>query len=210
MAIDKGTIEDTGQGEAGSHAVAVGSPIATGAPAGEGANLAAPEAEKPTRTVRTRAQKEEEGDDGEMVQVPKKTLDAVLKRLDTLEDDNKLLKSVADKGRMARVEQLRAQGKLVKSVRIGKIDGNFVVGWKLVKDDVHFDSEGRLVEEQIIKVFFEDKTSKEMNVRSFANSMEHIEGEVTMEGKDRDGNISLTVLLPDGKEISIGQNFINP
>lgn len=206
MAIDKGTVEDTGQGEAGSHVVAMGSPEPkSAAPAG----ATAPVEEKPTRATRARAPKEEEGDD-ELVSVPKKTLDAVLKRLDTLEDDNKLLKSVADKGRMARVEALRAQGKLVKSVRIGKMGELFVIGWKLVKDDVHFDNEGKLVEEQTIRVFFEDKTSNDMNVRNFANSMDRIEGEVTSEGKDRDGNITLVVLLPDGKELSINQNFINP
>lgn len=204
MAIDKGTIEDTGQGEAGSHAVAMGSPEPKPV---EPTGATVVVEEKPTRASRAAAKKDE-GDD-ELVSVPKKTLDAVLKRLDTLEDDNKLLKSVADKGRMARVEALRAQGKLVKSVRIGKMGERFVIGWKLIKDDVHFDNEGKLVEDQIIKVFFEDKSELEMNVRNFANSMERIEGEVTMEGKDRDGNIMLTVLLPDGKEISISQNFIN-
>lgn len=198
--------EDTGQGRAGEHAVSVAPPTPTATE--PVAPVVEPPKTRATRATRPNADAPEEEE--EMVSVPKKTLDSILKRLDSVEDKNKILESVADKGRMARVEQLRAQGKLVKSVRVGKIGDKFVIGWKLIEDDVHFDNEGKLVEVQTIKVFYEDKSTAEFNVRNFANSMERIEGEVTSEGKDRDGNITLVVLFPDGNEITVNQTFINP
>lgn len=191
-----GVKSDTGQGAAGAHAVSVEPP----------APKPTEVQEKPVVAKREVARADESEE--EMVQVPKKTLETILKRVDALEDDNKVLKQVADKGRMARVEALRAQGKLVKSVRVGQLHGKFVVGWKLIEDDVHFEGD-KLIEKQTIRVFFEDKSNEDIGVRAFANETGNIEGEVISESKDRDGNISLLVQLPDGKELTIGQNFIN-
>jgi len=76
--------------------------------------------------------------DKEVVEIPKTTLEKLLSRVEALEKDNEVLKEVADKDKLIRIEKLRAGGKLVKTVNLNVHHNKIVIGWSKVKDDVYF------------------------------------------------------------------------
>lgn len=147
------------------------------------------------------------------VVVDKSILEKLLSRVDRLEEDNEILRGAADKGRLSRIESLRAQGKLVKTAKVNFLDNKAVVGWSKVKDDVYFDSEGKLHETQIVKVYLDgkdgEKETRELDYRTFSRTMQKVEGEVISESSDKDGNVSCTIQLKDGREYKIDVLFIN-
>ena len=90
------------------------------------------------------------------VEIPKDTLQKMMDRLEKLEKDNELLKEVSDKEKLRKIEELRNGGKLVKNVNLNTLNNKIIIGWSKIKDDVYFDEQGRLHEEQIIAVVFQD------------------------------------------------------
>ena len=181
-----------------------------GADASQSSEANAPEAtDKPqTRGTRTVAQEKESGN--RKVEVDAEVLEKLLNRVEKVEEDNKVLREAADQGRLSRIEQLRAAGKLVKSAKVNFLNNKAVVGWHKVKDDVYFDQEGRLHETQVVRVFYEgDDKGEELDYRFFARNMHKVEGEVISESKDKDGNINYTIQLDDGREFTLDVRFIN-
>ena len=148
---------------------------------------------------------------GKTIEVDAETLQTVLDRVSKLEQDNQILREAADQKRLGRVEELRLQGKLVKTVKLNTIDGQIIVGWKTVKDDVYFDAEGRLHETQIYEIYFFDKTvePKQVDIRGFNRLITKVDAEVLEESKDRDGNTNFTVMTKDGREIKLDSKFVN-
>jgi hypothetical protein len=153
--------------------------------------------------------------DKDVVEVKKEVLEKLLERVDSLEKRNEILTEAADKGRLSRVEQLRNQGKLVKSVFINTYNEKIIVGWKKIKDDVYKDQEGRLHEDQVVGLIFEgeDEVGTELDIRSFVRLLVKIPAEVIEESKDRDGNTNFVVIIKDGKnkgkQLKIDSKFIN-
>lgn len=145
----------------------------------------------------------------DVVEIPRTTLEKIVNRLDVLEKDNELLKEVADKEKLNKLQTLRAGGKLVKTVNLNMHNNMVVLGWSRVKDDVYFDEQGRLHEEQIIAVHYEDGKKKEMDYRAFSRLKSPLKVEVLSETKDTDGNHNLKVVTPEGKEINIDIKFVN-
>jgi len=148
------------------------------------------------------------GDEGEMVSIPKTVLENVLNRLEKVEGEAELLRGAADQNKLIAIQNMRNAGKLVKSAQVSTYSGKVVIGWKIVKDDVHFEGE-KLVEEQIVKVFFEDKTDQEMSLRLFNSNLGKRKGEIIEESKDKDGVVRFKVQFNDGKEVVIGGAYIN-
>ena len=149
--------------------------------------------------------KEESG----TVSVDAKVLNKVLARLEKVEEDNEILRQAADVGRISRIEGMRAEGKLVKSAKVNFLDGQAVLGWAKVKDDVYFDQEGKLHETQIVKVVLEDETETEMDYRTFYRTITKQEGEVISENKDKDGNMNYVIQMKDGREYTLDVLFVN-
>lgn len=147
--------------------------------------------------------------DDEKVEIPKKTLDLLLEKIGKLEKDVEVALEAGDKGKIARIIELRAQGKLIKSVNVSVIDGKIIVGWVRVKDDVYFDENGRMHESQIINVYFNDKTNKELDYRMFSRMKSLLPADVIRESKDSDGNYNLHIMLADGQELDIDPKFVN-
>lgn len=143
------------------------------------------------------------------VEVDADTLQKVMDKLEKQEKDISILREAADKGRLGRIEDLRNQGKLIKTARMSVYNGQIVKGWVKVKDDVYIDSEGRLHEQQVVRLFLEDDSTPELDYRSFSRLLTKIEGEVVEEGKDKDGNSNVTILFPDGKKLKTDVIFIN-
>lgn len=148
---------------------------------------------------------------GKTIEVDSETLQTVLDRVAKLEQDNQILREASDQKRLSRVEEMRLQGKLVKTVKLNTIDGQIIVGWKTVKDDVYFDAEGRLHETQVYDIYFFDKTiePKQVDIRGFNRLITKVDAEVLEEGKDRDGNTNFTVMTKDGREIKLDAKFVN-
>lgn len=182
-------------------------------PEGEGANEGeeetAGEGVPPVTRTRTGGNAPAADDtEDEMVQLPKSTLDGLLKRLDKLEDETEVLREASDKVRLSKVEQMRGEGKLVKNARVTVYEGKKVMGWKMTKDEVRMEGE-KLVEEQTVKLFFKDKSTKEIPYRSFVNNSTSLEGEVIEEKKTKEGQTFVVLQLEDGEEVEISTTFIN-
>jgi len=148
----------------------------------------------------------------------------VLKRLlDTVEKQGEQIKDLteaADLGRLSRIQQARMSGKLVKRAKISVYNDKFVLGWKKVTDDVYFDEQGRLHEDQQVSLFlYEGKNSdgtfkqptetQPMSYRAFSRLTTKAEGEVVSERTDKDGQKFYTIQLEGGEEIELSIVFLN-
>jgi hypothetical protein len=142
------------------------------------------------------------------VELRKTTLDALMKRLETLEKEQKQLLEVQDRRTKSKIEELRRAGKLVKNVKLRSVENKSVIGWKTIEDDVYF-SDGRLIEKQTVEVWLDDGEKKHLSMRQWATIPTYSEYEVIKESKDSDGNIILTVRRGDGKELDVNVIYVN-
>lgn len=145
----------------------------------------------------------------EMVSITKDAWDKVLGTISELEKDRDILKEVADKGRLDRVERLRSEGKLVKTVGITTLKGKKVVGWRTITNTLDYDVRGVAHEDQVVEVTYEDKSKEEMRLVQKARNAMLIYGEVIKESKDEDGRTSYVVRFEDGSTLEISETFIN-
>jgi hypothetical protein len=145
----------------------------------------------------------------EMVTIPAADLAAVMQRIGALEESNKLFMQVQDKNKIAKIEELRRAGKLVKSVKIRKHAGKYVIAWETLQNEVYKDEQGRLIEKQTVKIFFDDGSDTDMTLRQWADASEYIPFEVTKESKNAEGDVFFTCVGPDGKTLELGASFIN-
>jgi hypothetical protein len=149
----------------------------------------------------------------ETITIPKSQLEAILQRIDDVEKKSKeeieVLRKAADRGRLERIDSQRAQNKLVKGVNLSRLDGKIIVGWRRLVDEVYFDQDGRLHEDQKIELTFIDKTTATTTDRDLSRRKQLVQGEVISESRDMEGNINLKVMLSDGQEVEIDQVFIN-
>lgn len=147
----------------------------------------------------------------ETVEISKAVLDKILKRMDVLEE-------AADKNRFERINSLRNPETIKKVVNLATYNSRIVIGWKTLKNDVWFDHENKLHEDQVTAVFFhkgkkDDKGNPEseieMPLQSFSRLLKRLPCEVVSETKDTKGNITLKVVTKEGEEISVGLDFVN-
>lgn len=143
------------------------------------------------------------------VAISVEAFNAMMNRINHLEETQKLQLQVEGRNTIQKIEQLRAQGKLVKSVKVRKIGLKYVVGWQTLQDDVYIDENGRLVEKQTVKVFFDDQSDKTYSMRQWGSAPEYVSFEVTGEERDAEGNLFFKVLGPDGKALTLNAIFIN-
>lgn len=187
------------------------------APATPGGGSAGPAT--PGKTESSTAPADTKKKDSNTVEVDKDVLKKVLDTIEKQKIDIEDLKASADIGRLSRIQQARESGKLVKTAKLSVYDKKIVVGWIKESDDVWFDEQGRLNEDQKICLFLEndDKEvnegkpikSKPMSYREFSRVVTKIEGEVIKESKDSDGQTFFTVQLDDGREFELPIQFIN-
>lgn len=168
---------------------------------------AAKAAEKEAKAAEKAAEKSKE----DTVTISKDLLNSILNKLEILTD-------AADKGRLERATNIRNPNKLTKSVNVATYQGRVVVGWRSVKDDVFFDREGKLHEEQMVALFFKDgkKDSNdnlvpeaEINVQSFARLLKRLPCEILEEITEKNGRKTYKVISKDGLELTIDSDFVN-
>lgn len=153
------------------------------------------------------------------VEVDADVLERLVGGYESLQQKVKDLEGAADIGRLARIQALRAEGKLVKNAKLSLYEGAVVLGWVTVKDDVYTDERGVIHEDQQIALYIDDgkdehgkqKTKKTdaISYRTFARVVTKIEGEVVREIKDSDGRMVYGIRLEDGREYDLPITFIN-
>jgi hypothetical protein len=153
----------------------------------------------PTKTEETKKK---------MVEVDADVLAAILKDLGDLKEKTQQYEQTAPQDQIRKIEAMRASGKLVKSVKVRFIDEKAVLGWKMVKNEAYV-SNGKLIEEQVFKVFFEDGSEQDMSLLMFTRNAVYKAYEVISEAKTQTGDIMFTVVMEGGKQVLINSKYIN-
>jgi hypothetical protein len=152
---------------------------------------------------------------GEQVVVSKDDLAAFMRRLDTLEMDNKRLLEAADKSRMAAISERERMSRTglprVKLTRMGGPTGKLVVAWRMTRNESYM--QGRIVvEHQEMEVFYEDGTSERMPLLDFyrkqnKDTIAEIISRTKNEGDN--GEMLKLRLVSDGTEREVELKFVN-
>ena len=93
------------------------------------------------------------------VEVDKDVLQDILSQLSELKQSQQQYEDSASQDQIMKIERMRASGKLVKSVKLRRIEEKVVLGWKMVIDEVYFAND-RVHEKQVYAVLFEDGTKR--------------------------------------------------
>lgn len=195
------TPEEKGTGEA-----TIKEETTTGdAPQTEVASSAAPIEQQVATTKET-------GED-EVVEVSKADLRAFMKRMDELEESNRKLLAVADKGRMFQFsEKERAENSkipTVKLTRIGGPTGKLVIAWRMTKNESYVDG-NRLIEHQEIEVFYKDGSAEKMPLLDFYRQQnKDTVAKIKSRTREEDGSETLRVEMRDGDLVEVGLKFVN-
>lgn len=151
--------------------------------------------------------------------------DALLKRLAELERRDaenqkklQMLEAVADKGRVFSWESRQNKQGHGQKVRISVIDGNFLVGWRTVRDELVNDPRtGRTIgelQQYELKLLSSDGTETTREVNGYLNFSNlryerQVECPILSRSESYDGSTTFRIGLPDGREVSLASNFIN-
>ena len=148
----------------------------------------------------------------ETIQINKQQWDEVQNQL-------KMLREVADKGRVFNYESQQAQGqKKAMKVRLSRFAEGIIVGWKTAKDVKVFNpTTGKQVGEEYqveIEVLKEDGTSQKVVLDGYptfsdARNAERIEATVVGRKETMNGEVTYDVVLPDGRTIELSEKFVN-
>lgn len=147
----------------------------------------------------------------ETITLTKEQLDELNKRIQSLEKNNELLLTIADKKALSQYYQ-RHRVELPKEVGIREIDGKVVLGWKMTKDDVYFDVATRSWREiQELSVLLEDGEKIDMSLIDFTRKYRLIPCQRTGIIKDeKTGNEAFKLMRKDnGKEYVIAVQYVN-
>ena len=158
------------------------------------------------------------------VSLPKKTLQAILDRIDSLEADKKsaeerdkkrdteieMLKSISDKARLARYESLN-KGSLIHTAKVPFWEGMPILAWSRGRDEVGF-RDGKLMVNQTIKFFVDEgngePTLKELDYLYWAQNVDTQIGEISEKLETPTGTY-YTMLMKDGRKIKVDIRFLN-
>lgn len=148
----------------------------------------------------------------------KKPKDDVLELIKKLEDKiaeatktNAMLLEVADEKKLANY-YARNAGSIPKVVRLREINGNVIIGWKTIVDEVSTDpATGRWYENQQVEVLFEDGSTRQMHLLEFNRAFGYIKANVisTMVDQSTQSTALKVKRIDNGKEYDISITFIN-
>lgn len=144
------------------------------------------------------------------VTISQDQFDLLLNEINNLKKGQKTLEDTSSPDQIKRIEAIRAKGGLVKAVKIAEIDGKLVSHWESTADEVYVDHAlGKEVSKQMTKIYFFTGGDKEISQTEFARRKIMKSFEVIKEGKDKVGNIVLTVTTDDGEEFDVDSRYIN-
>lgn len=172
----------------------------------------------PAGTDADLANKPEASEKPKKVEVNEDALKQVLARLDSLESENKGLKSemeaVADKARLQNYRNQNApkQGRVV---RLGVLDGQVILGWTKMPDNIcEKDATGKWYEKQSRILQMEDGKEFVGAYSDIAKHTTYLEATITGTRTEVDeAGIEQTILTTideNGKTRDINSRFVNP
>lgn len=160
---------------------------------------------KETKTKPEKTEKEPE-----IVSIPSEKLREILDTIEKLQESNKKLIAVADLNRLDRYEQMeKNKNKIVHTARLRFFEGKPIVAWLLTKDEVFKDTNGVYHETQMVKLFFNDGTEKEMSYIDSERFVTKKEGEIISRKQDQSGNETVELRFNDGEVIVVDTRYIN-
>lgn len=118
------------------------------------------------------------------------------------------LMAVADKNRLAQYDQ-RHSKKLIQTAKMSFYEGKAVLAWRTVKDEVFIDGRGVYHETQIVALTLEDGSEVEVNLLDRARRVIKVSGEIIKRMSNPDGEESIVLALPDGRQFELDVNFLN-
>ena len=154
---------------------------------------------------------------GEQKNEQNEIIKTLLDKVKELEKDRDMLLQVADKKQMSIYYQ-RNKGKIPSRVMLRTIvnasrgEEKVIIGWKTIEDEVYVDPNTmRWTEKQKVALIYEDGTSEDYHLMDYVRKYRQVEAEVRSRMVDEvTGNVTLKVVrLDNGKEYTIGENYIN-
>lgn len=152
------------------------------------------------------------------VAISKKQFDSLIEKMDKVLDENnslretvKMLEAVSDKARLAHFQEQK-KGPIIKKARVSFWDDKPIIGWSKIKDEVGY-LNGRLVVNQQIRIFIEEEVgktpvAKDLEYLYWVQNVQAKEGEIKKK-IENDGRVMYTVVMEDGREITLDIVFIN-
>lgn len=157
----------------------------------------------------------EKKDVGEqLVTLTNDQLKKLIEDIKELKKTNNVLLQVADKRALSNYQQ-RNKGEIIYDIKIRalEVDGEqrIIVAWKTEKDRVYKDSDLRWKEEQTVKLFFLDGTTKILSLYDFNQRFTYINCKKIGEVRDSvSGEVVFKLLRDDnGEEIEISAPYVN-
>jgi len=147
----------------------------------------------------------------------KDTIQIDRKQWDDVQAKLKMLYEVADKGRVYNYESARTDKKPLK-VKLSVYNGSIITGWRTIKDELIKHSTtgktvGEVQEYEVLLLDKNDKVTKAIlngySAFTDARYTERIDTEVVGKKEDYEGRITFDILLPDGRTIQLGSQFVN-
>jgi len=149
----------------------------------------------------------------QMVQVKKEDLEKLLQRVESQAKDIDLLYKASDKSRLSKA--MGPEEHLIKSAKVAKWPDNdkYVIGWRLSKNTCEIIN-GRWVEDQQTTVVFDDGENVTVPLLEFYRKMINKDsGDIIARTNKLDEKgvavEILTIQFPNGRELSIGSQYIN-
>lgn len=142
------------------------------------------------------------------VELSQETFEELMKSVAELKTLQDAMLAVEDKNKVIEIDRLRNNNQLVKRVKLREVNGLLVIGWRTVKNEVYM-QDGRLIEDQVIEVWFEGGEKKEIRLREWAAMPVYKPFEVIKESRDTTGATYFTVKKDDGQELEIATSFVN-
>lgn len=142
------------------------------------------------------------------IEVDADVLKGLLDRVNELESKTSQIEQTASQDQIRKIEALRAQGKLVKSVKLRRFDGDIVLGWKVIEDRVWV-SDGKLNEIQTLEIYLQNGGTKQTTLLQFGRGCLYETYEVIKEARTGSGDIEFTLMLGDGQEIIVNSKYVN-
>ncbi len=135
------------------------------------------------------------------------------KRKET-EQKLEMLSASADKGRIAAWEA-KNKDRLIPQVKLSIYEGDIVVAWKMTKNEVFVDTQGKIHEDQKINLFLQNKEAKirelEIPYVEWARKTSVVIGDLIERRKNNEtGEEKIIIKLPEFGDVEVSPNFVNP
>ena len=143
----------------------------------------------------------------EYVEVPRVEMEEMMKKVRKLEEEQKMLREVADRSRLATWEE-KNRGEIQRTVSLRTLRGKVILAWETVENSVYKDNNGNFQEKQDVKVHYSDGTEEVVTYRTFGLDFGKVPVAIVSRS-EADGNVMLKVRTEDGEEYEVSQAFIN-